>query len=51
MDWTELLANYSLVSNNRRLGIFLEDNNREGEGLEDVFRDIGFTENSMLYPS
>ena len=30
---------------------FLKTITREREGLEDVFRDIGFTENSMLYPS
>ena len=39
MDQTELLANYSQVSNNRweGRGSFLEVNNQGGEGVEKIF--------------
>ena len=51
MDQTELLANYSLVSNNRALEIFQEVNNQGGGGVGNFLRDGGFIMCSMLYAS
>ena len=48
VDWTELLANYSLVSL-VCWKFFLEVNNRGGGVVGNFCRDVGFTESSMLY--